>query len=87
MRWLEVLIVGLGGVGRWTNQTTDGQPRHSNHPCPGRVVLPLSLERMMMLRLVQRERSADFSDLERLGCCGRVVGNLESEMLARMWEM
>ena len=28
-----------------------------------------------------------FLDLERLGCCGRVVGNLESKMLARMWEM
>ena len=40
-----------------------------------------------MLGLVRRERSADFSDLERLGRCGRVVGNLESEMLARMWEM
>ena len=40
-----------------------------------------------MLGLVLRERSADFSDLDRLGHCGRVVGNLESEMLARMWEM
>ena len=39
-----------------------------------------------MLGLVGRERSADFLDLE-TGRCGKVVGNLESEMLARMWEM
>ena len=43
--------------------------------------------RMRMLGLVQREQSADFSDLERLGCCKRVVRILESEMLAKMWEM
>ena len=50
-------------------------------------MLPLSAGRVRILGLLQRVRSADFSDLERLGCCGRMIGNLESEMLAKMWEM
>ena len=36
-----------------------------------------------MLELLRRERRADFSGLERFGCWGRVVGNVESEMLDR----
>ena len=36
-----------------------------------------------MFGFLRREQRADFSGFERLGCQGRVVGNLESEMLDR----
>ena len=46
-------------------------------------MLPLSAGRIRMLGLLRRERRADFSGLEILGCWGRVVGNVESEMFDR----
>ena len=83
---MEVLIVGLGGVG---SKRFEGGPIRQLTVGLGKVVIlvqddnhvALIVGRMRMLGLVRRERSADFSDLVSLGCYGRVVGNLESEML------
>ena len=44
--------------------------------------LPLSAGRKRILGLVYREWRTEHSEEIRFGCCGRVVGNMGSEMLS-----
>ena len=49
--------------------------------------LPLLAGRIRILGLVCREPKAEPSEELRLGCCGSLERNLESEMLANIWEI
>ena len=73
---MNFLIIGkrVSGAGKWNNKTAG-------------VELSLSAGRIRVLGLVCREQRAEHSEELRLGCSGSMVGNLRSEILARMWEI
>ena len=89
---VEVLIVGLGGVG--SKGLIGGPIRQLTVGLSKEIILVQDDSRIALIGGenedvgVGAERAkCRFFRFGEVWCCGRVVGNLESEMLARMWEM